>query len=87
MEKQASIRESSEKLIEKLRSKINNDLHRKVNKIELLDKNELRAKTMNNMTERLINTINEYDRQKDVRSPLNKDEKQIAELMNNIGIT
>ena len=53
-----------------------------MNKIQILEENELRSKNLNNITEKLINTINEYDRLKEEKL---KDEKQIADLLNRIG--
>ena len=68
-----------------MRAHINDELYRKFNKLELLDKRELRSKIVPNITEKLMSTINEYDRLKDVKPASAKDEKQIADLISLIG--
>lgn len=85
LHKDSSIRESSSRLLKNVRVRINDELYRKVSKTELLDRNDLRSKNINNLSDKLIYSINEYDRLKEVKSSEMKDEKQIADLLNKIG--
>lgn len=85
MEKDGSKRETSKELLESVRGRINEDLTRKINKNELLEKKELRSKIVPNMAEKLLKTLNEYDKLKQAKDTNSKNEKQIAELISLIG--
>lgn len=85
LEKDASKRETSKEMLENVRARINDDLSRKINKIELLEKKELRSKVVPNMAEKLLKTLNEYDKLKHVKPMTTKVEKQIADLISSIG--
>lgn len=84
--KDPSIRDSSHQLLVNMRSRINDELHRKLNKVELLDKQELRLKMTQNLSEKMMNTLSEYERLKSVKAPEQKDEKRIADVLNRVGL-